>query len=157
MIGSLNKAVLGLAAAALLAGGGLPAFAQQAQPTLPIVPLNAGIHAIQAEVANTDTTRATGLMFRRSLEGNRGMLFVFSARSTHCMWMKNTFVPLSVAFIDDDGRIVNIADMTPHDETSHCAAAPVRYALEMNRGWFVSKGIKSGAKIGGLDRAPAAR
>jgi uncharacterized membrane protein (UPF0127 family) len=66
-------------------------------------------------------------------------------------------VPLSVAFIDDDGRIVNIADMTPHDETSHCAAAPVRYALEMNRGWFVSKGIKSGAKIGGLDRAPAAR
>lgn len=119
--------------------------------------LNAGIHLIRAEVANTFDSRARGLMFRKSLGANNGMLFVFTDLSAHCMWMRNTYVPLSVAFIDEQGRIVSVHDMQPLDETSHCAAKPARYALEMNRGWFAQKGIKPGAKIGGLDKAPPPR
>ncbi len=127
------------------------------QQGLPVIPLNAGLHVIQAEVANTDTTRAAGLMFRKSLDANRGMLFVFAVAAPHCMWMRNTFVPLSVAFVDEEGKILNIADMTPHDEASHCASGSARYALEMNRGWFAGKSVKPGVKLGGLDRAPAPR
>lgn len=129
----------------------------QAQSGLPVATLNAGLHVIQAEVAGTDQTRSVGLMFRKSMDANRGMLFVFELSSRHCMWMKNTFIPLSVAFMDDDGKILNIADMTPHDETSHCASGPARYALEMNRGWFAGKGIKPGAKVSGLDKLPGRR
>jgi uncharacterized protein len=135
--------------AGLVASG---ASAQQAG--LPVIPLNAGLHVIQAEVANTPATRATGLMYRKSMEANRGMLFDFEVAGNHCMWMRNTFIPLSVAFMEESGRIVNIADMTPHDETSHCASGPARYALEMNRGWFAGKGVKPGAKVGGLDKLP---
>jgi uncharacterized protein len=131
------------------------AYAQQTG--LPVVPLNVGIHVVQAELANTATTRATGLMFRKSLEANRGMLFVFEVVAPHCMWMRNTFVPLSVAFLDDEGKILNIADMTPHDETSHCASGSARYALEMNRGWFAGKGVKPGARLGGLEKAAGPR
>ncbi|MFN0301491.1 MAG: DUF192 domain-containing protein [Burkholderiales bacterium] len=131
------------------------AYAQQSG--LPVIALNAGIHIIQAEVANTDTTRATGLMFRKSLDTNRGMLFIFQVVAPHCMWMRNTFVPLSVAFLDDEGKILNIADMTPHDETSHCASGSARYALEMNRGWFAGKGVKAGNKLGGLEKAMGPR
>lgn len=127
------------------------------QSGLPVATLSAGVHVIQAEVASTDQTRAVGLMFRKSMEANRGMLFIFEMRSRHCMWMKNTLIPLSVAFMDDDGRILNIADMTPHDETSHCAVGPARYALEMNRGWFAGKGIKPGAKVSGLEKLPSPR
>jgi hypothetical protein len=119
--------------------------------------LSAGIHLIRAEVANTLDSRAQGLMFRKSLGANSGMLFVFLDVSTHCMWMKNTYVPLSVAFMDEQGTIVSIHDMQPQNETSHCAAQPARFALEMNQGWFAQKGIKPGAKIGGLDKAPAPR
>jgi uncharacterized membrane protein (UPF0127 family) len=124
---------------------------------MPMLELNAGIHLIRAEVANTFDSRARGLMFRKSLGANNGMLFVFTDLSAHCMWMRNTYVPLSVAFIDEQGRIVSVHDMQPLDETSHCAAKPARYALEMNRGWFAQKGIKPGAKIGGLDKAPPPR
>ena len=85
------------------------------------------------------------------------MLFVFDEISPHCMWMKNTLIPLSVAFIAADGMIVNIADMKPHDETSHCALRPVPYALEMDRGWFAARGLKAGVRITGLDKAPASR
>jgi uncharacterized membrane protein (UPF0127 family) len=127
----------------------------EAAAQLPVLTLNAGIHLIQAEVANTDATRTQGLMYREKLEDNRGMLFVFSSVSPQCMWMKNTLVPLSVAFIDERGVILNIADMKPRTEQSHCSVAPVRYALEMNQGWFAGKGIKPGAKISGLDKAPA--
>lgn len=138
----------------LMAAGSAASAQQQG---LPVIPLNAGIHVIQAEVANTETTRATGMMHRKSLDANKGMLFVFQFDAPHCMWMKNTLVPLSVAFVREDGNILNIADMTPHDETSHCASGPARYALEMNRGWFASKGIKPGSRLGGLDKAPAPR
>jgi uncharacterized membrane protein (UPF0127 family) len=122
-----------------------------AQP-LPSVQLNAGMHLIRAEVAADLPTRTQGLMHRKSLGQNDGMLFVFDEAAIHCMWMKNTLIPLSVAFLDERGAIINIADMQPHSEQSHCAAKPARYALEMNRGWFAQRGIKPGAKLGGLER-----
>jgi hypothetical protein len=131
----------------LLMLAAVPAIAQQ---LLPVVQLNAGMHLIRAEVVADYETRARGLMHRKSLAQNAGMLFIFDDYGIHCMWMKNTLVPLSVAFIDDKGTIVNIADMEPHSEASHCAAQPVRYALEMNRGWFAARGIKPGARLGGV-------
>jgi len=124
-----------------------PAFAQ---PQHPVAQLNAGMHLIRAEVVSDYATRAQGLMHRKSLAQNAGMLFIFDEASVHCMWMKNTLIPLSVAFIDDRGTIVNIADMEPHSEASHCAGQPVRYALEMNRGWFATRGIKPGSRLGGI-------
>jgi uncharacterized membrane protein (UPF0127 family) len=131
----------------ILAFAALPAFAQ---PANPVVQLNAGMHLIQAEVVADMATRAQGLMHRKSLPQNAGMLFVFDEHAVHCMWMKNTLIPLSVAFIDDRGTIVNIADMEPHSEASHCAGQPVRYALEMNRGWFAARGLKPGIRLGGI-------
>lgn len=85
------------------------------------------------------------------------MLFVFPQDNTYCMWMRNTLIPLSVAFLDDEGRIINIADMAPHSEENHCARRPARYALEMNRGWFAQRGITAGSKVRGLERAPQGR
>ena len=108
------------------------------------------MYRIQAEVVADPDTRARGLMHRKALAQNAGMLFIFDEHAIHCMWMKNTLIPLSVAFIDDRGAIVNIADMEPHDLQSHCAARPVRYALEMNRGWFAARGIRPGARLGGV-------
>jgi len=129
-----------------------PAFAQ-----LPTVELNASIHLIRAEVANTFESRAQGLMFRRYLGPNEGMLFVFPQAETHCMWMKNTLIPLSVAFMDPQGKIVSVSEMQPQTETSHCAAAPAKFALEMSGGWFAGKGLKAGATLLGVTHAPAAR
>ena len=127
-----------------------PALAQQ--PPLPTVELGAGMHLIRAELAATDAARALGLMHRTSLAPNGGMLFVFDAPGAYCMWMKNTPLPLSVAFIDAAGAIVNIEDMQPHTEQSHCAARPVSYALEMRQGWFAARGIRAGERLRGLDR-----
>lgn len=129
------------------------AIAQQ----FPAMALNAGIHLVQAEVAASNENRMQGLMFRKSMGQNNGMLFVFPEEGQHCMWMKNTLLPLSVAFMDAKGVIVSIHDMDPQSEVSHCAAAPARFALEMNRGWFRSKGIAAGARIAGTDRAPPPR
>jgi uncharacterized membrane protein (UPF0127 family) len=122
-----------------------------AQP-LPVAELRAGMHLIRAEVAADYSTRGRGLMFRKSLAPNGGMLFIFDAADIHCMWMKNTYIPLSVAFLDAQGKVINIADMQPHSEQSHCAARPALYALEMTRGWFAERGVKPGMKLGGLDR-----
>ena len=137
---------------------GLVAFAACAQtgpqPQLPTVQLNADIHNIRAEVAQTPEQRATGLMFRKEMEPNAGMLFVFEQPEAHCFWMKNTLLPLSIAFIADDGTVVNIADMKPQNTDSHCSAKPVRFALEMNQGWFARRGVKAGTKLRG---APFAR
>ena len=116
---------------------------------LPAVQLRAGMHLIQAEVAQTDEQRAIGLMHRRSMPVNAGMLFVFEAPATQCFWMRNTLLPLSIAFIAEDGSIVNIAEMQPMTENSHCSAKPVRFALEMNQGWFAKRGLKTGAKLAG--------
>jgi uncharacterized protein len=124
------------------------AVAQQ----LPRTDLSAGVHLIRAEVADNFVTRMQGLMHRPSLGANEGMLFIFDAPGTQCMWMKNTLIPLSVAYIADDGTIVNVEDMKPHSEDSHCAKKPVRFALEMNAGWFDSKGLRPGAKLRGLEK-----
>ena len=129
-----------------LAFAAAPALAQD----LPVVQLSAGMHSIRAEVAADFSTRMRGLMHRASLPANSGMLFIFDERSIHCMWMKNTLIPLSVAFLDDAGTVINIADMQPHSEQSHCAARQARYALEMNRGWFAARGVKPGMRLGGI-------
>ena len=125
-----------------------------AQNAMPVLELNAGFHRIEAEVAASDQNRQVGLMNRQAMPQQRGMLFVFTQNNTHCMWMRNTLLPLSVAFIDDDGYIINIEDMQPQTEDNHCARQPARYALEMNRGWFAQRGIKPGVRLGGLDKAP---
>jgi uncharacterized protein len=127
-----------------------PALAQQ----LPVIQLKAGMHLIRAEVAADYATRGRGLMHRKSLAPNAGMLFIFDGAAIHCMWMKNTYIPLSVAFLDAEGTIINIADMQPHNEQSHCATRPALYALEMEKGWFAQRGIKAGLKLGGLSTAP---
>jgi uncharacterized membrane protein (UPF0127 family) len=128
------------------------AFAVVAHAELPTVQLNAGMHLIRAEVASDFGSRMQGLMHRKSLGTNAGMLFIFDEASTQCMWMKNTLIPLSVAFIDEAGTIVNIEDMQPQTEQSHCSTGPARFALEMVQGWFAQRGIKAGTKLGGLER-----
>ncbi|WP_338758458.1 DUF192 domain-containing protein [Massilia sp. METH4] len=137
-----------LALVALLAAAGASAQDQRFGTTT----LTAGMHLIKAEIAATEAQRAQGLMFRDAMPANAGMVFVFDAPATQCMWMKNTPLPLSVAFIDADGKIVNIRDMHPHTLDSHCSTkgVPVKYALEMNQGWFRQKHIKPGMKIGNL-------
>lgn len=123
----------------------------QGQPQkLPIINLSASIHLIQAMVAQTPDERSTGLMFRKEMGTNEGMLFIFEQASTQCFWMKNTFLPLSAAFIRDDGSIVNIEDMKPHTTDGHCSKEPVRFVLEMHQGWFAKRGIKPGSKLTGI-------
>ncbi|MBI3283297.1 MAG: DUF192 domain-containing protein [Burkholderiales bacterium] len=128
----------------------LVASAASAQTKLPVKQLTAGIYVIQAEVAANDADRQQGLMMRSKMASNEGMVFDFGAPAGVCMWMKNTLIPLSVAFIDGEGKIVNVEDMQPQTTDSHCAQKVVRYALEMNQGWFKQKGIKPGSKIDGL-------
>ena len=113
--------------------------------------LSVGKQRIEAEVANDDDSRGFGLMYRNSLPDGRGMVFVYPATAQRlCMWMKNTLIPLSVAFLDEEGRILNIEDMAPQTEENHCAKGAARYALEMNRGWFVRHGIKAGDRVEGV-------
>jgi len=135
-----------------LAGLGFATVAVAQEASFPTVTLTAGMHLVKAEVARTDAQRAQGLMFREKLPGNAGMVFVFDTPATQCMWMKNTPLPLSVAFIDADGKVVNIVDMQPQTLDSHCSTkgVPVLYALEMNQGWFRQRHIKPGMRIGNL-------
>jgi uncharacterized membrane protein (UPF0127 family) len=126
------------------------AAAQEApQMNLPVVQLQAGMHNIRAQVALGANERATGLLFRRELPQHVGMLFVYEVPRVLCFWMKNTLLPLSIAFIADDGTVVNIRDMQPQSLDSHCSDKPVRYALEMNQGWFAKRGVKPGFKLAG--------
>lgn len=136
----------------LLVAGVGAALAQ----AMPVMELSAGFHRIEAEVAANNPDRMQGLMHRRSMPSQHGMLFVFTQDAQHCMWMKNTYLPLSVAFLAPDGRILNIEDMKPHSEENHCAEQPARFALEMNAGWFAQRGLKRGDLIGGIDKAPRA-
>jgi uncharacterized protein len=138
----MRSLLIGLAFAAA------PALAQE----LPTVQLRAGMHLIRAEVAADYETRGRGLMHRKSLAQNAGMVFRFDQPSIQCMWMKNTLIPLSVAFLDEKGTVINIADMQPHSEQSHCSAQPALYALEMTRGWFAERGIKAGSRLAGLEK-----
>lgn len=124
---------------------------------LPMVELGAGMYRIEAELAATPESRQVGLMNRPVMAPQHGMVFIFTADARHCMWMRNTLIPLSVAFLDRSGRILNIEDMQPRTENSHCAAAPARYALEMNLGWFSDKGVRPGDVLRGFDRLPEGR
>lgn len=133
----------------------LPGWAQQ--PQLPLLELSAGMHRIEAEVAATAASRQTGMMLRTFMAPQRGMLFVFPEAAEHCMWMRNTLVPLSVAFLDEKGKIINVEDMKPRSEDNHCSLKPARYALEMNLGWFRSRGLGAGFSIGGIEKAPSGR
>ena len=119
------------------------------QPKLPTIDLQAGMHVIKAELAITPEQQATGMMGRREMPGNEGMLFVNETAGVRCFWMRNTLIPLTIAFIADDGTIVNLADMEPLSERSHCSAKPVRFALEMSRGWFAKRGIQAGFRLRG--------
>jgi uncharacterized protein len=130
-----------------LAGG---AQAQEApQLDLPRLKLSAGMHLIDVQLAITPEQRATGLMHRREMPQAEGMLFVFEQPSIQCFWMKNTLLPLTAAFVADDGTITNLADMKPQSTNSHCSTKPVRYVLEMNLCWFDKRSIKAGNKLGG--------
>lgn len=150
MKNNLSITCRGVAAAGLVVAS-IYAFAQQPQK-FPMVALTAGIHVIKAEVAATESNRRQGLMFREKMGPNEGMVFLFEEPGQVCMWMKNTLIPLSVAFIDTEGKIINVEDMQPHSTESHCAKRPARYALEMNQGWFKQKNIKPGTPIDGLPR-----
>lgn len=119
------------------------------QPRLDSITLQAGMHNIRAEVARTPLQTQTGMMFRKEMAQHEGMLFVFDNLERRCFWMKNTLLPLSIAYIADDGTIVNLSDMQPLSEASHCSSQPVRYALEVNQGWFAKRGIKPGFKLKG--------
>ena len=138
----------------LLAGAVLLACcATWAQPTpqmdLPHVTMQAGMYRIDAQVAMNERQREIGLMFRTEMPQPEGMLFVFEQPAVQCFWMKNTVLPLTAAFVAEDGRIVNLADMKPQTTDSHCSTEPVRFVLEMNQGWFARKGIKAGFKLTG--------
>ena len=132
----------------------LAAWGASALAEMPVMELTAGFHRIEAEVAADAQNRQVGLMNRKAMPPQRGMLFVFTEKNTHCMWMRNTFIPLSVAFIDEEGVIINIEDMQPQTEDNHCAKVPARYALEMNLGWFAQRGLKPGTKLSGINKAP---
>lgn len=126
------------------------AAAQTTPQKFPVTQLTAGMYVIQAEVAATEAQREEGLMFRQALGPNQGMVFLFGSPAGVCMWMKNTLIPLSVAFMDSDHKIINIEDMQAQTLNSHCAKKPATYALEMNLGWFKQKNIKPGMVIQGL-------
>ena len=127
-----------------------PVLAQeQPQMTLPRVKLQAGMYQIDAQLAVTPGQREIGLMHRPEMPQHEGMLFVFEQPSQQCFWMKNTLLPLTAAFVADDGVIVNLADMKPRTTDSHCSEKPVRFVLEMNQGWFAKKAIKAGYKLSG--------
>ena len=150
----MNK-LFNTCAAALIITSALSAGSALAQQNkkFAVIPLTTGMHVIQAEVVATEAERQQGLMFREHMAQNEGMVFLFGAPAGVCMWMKNTLIPLSVAFIDDNGKIVNIENMKPQSLESHCSKKPVRYALEMNEGWFKQKNIKPGSTIDGLPKS----
>ncbi|MDD0837182.1 DUF192 domain-containing protein [Curvibacter sp. HBC61] len=147
---ALRHAFLAATLTALLPLGGASAWAQEGpQLNLPRLKLGAGMYQIDVQVASSALERQIGLMNRKDMPQHEGMLFVFEVPAVQCFWMKNTLLPLTAAFVADDGTIVNLADMKPQTTDSHCSSQPVRYVLEMNQGWFAKKGIKAGQKLRG--------
>ncbi len=140
--------------AASLAWASMTSWSQTPQTQLQRTTLTAGMFQITAQVAQTSEQREIGLMFRPAMPQSEGMLFVFDEPSKQCFWMKNTLLPLTAAFVADDGVIVNLVDMQPQTTNSHCSVKPVRFVLEMNQGWFAKKGIKAGVKLGGAPFQP---
>ncbi len=148
----LTRFLLGTIALAALA----PLSAQeQAQTGLPRTHLTAGFHQIEVQIASTPPQQATGLMHRTEMPQYEGMLFVFPEPKQQCFWMKNTLIPLTAAFVADDGTVVNLEDMQPQTTQSHCSAKPVRFVLEVNQGWFAKKGLKAGTRLAGPPFRPA--
>ena len=147
----MHRLIISLTTVALLI------FSVHGMAEMPRAQLTASFYRIDAEIAFNQADRAQGLMFRENMAANQGMVFVFLRADRHCMWMRNTLLPLSVAFLDEQGTILNIEDMQAQTETNHCAASPARFALEMNLGWFSKKGLKPGLKIGGIQHLPAPR
>ncbi len=141
-LGALLLAFAGSALAQTQAEG-------QPQMNLPRIQLAAGMHLIDAQLAQTPEQRSVGLMYRRDMPVTEGMLFVFEQPATQCFWMKNTLLPLTAAFVADDGRVVNLVDMQPQTLDSHCSTEPVRFVLEMNQGWFAKRGLKAGSRLSG--------
>jgi len=122
----------------------------QDQPqNLAATTLKVGMHNIRAQLAVTPMQRQIGLMHRREMPSHEGMLFVFDEPSPQCFWMRNTLIPLSIAFLAEDGTVINLDDMKPQSDESHCSAKPVRFVLEMNQGWFAKRGVKPGTRISG--------
>lgn len=145
---AMKHIAIGLLGLATLLGSA--AHAQNTpQTNLPRIKLSAGMYLIDTQVAVTPQQHAVGLMYRKEMPMQEGMLFVFEQATVQCFWMKNTVLPLTAAFVADDGTIVNLADMKPQTTDSHCSKKPVRYVLEMNQGWFGKKGFKDGTKLGG--------
>jgi hypothetical protein len=138
----------------LLVLGSIPALAQNQPQDLPAVTLGAGMYNIRAQVATTPQQHQIGLMFRKEMPVHEGMLFIFDTPTTQCFWMRNTLLPLTIAFVRDDGTVVNLDDMKPMTEDSHCSVEPVRFVLEMNQGWFAKRGFKAGLKLTGSPFAP---
>ena len=146
-----KQAVLTLVAGLVLIGSAPSVQAQESpQTNLERVKISAGMHQIDAQVASSAAQRQTGLMYRKDMPQHEGMIFVFEQATQQCFWMKNTPLPLTAAFLADDGTIVNLADMKPLSVEAHCSDKPVRYVLEMNQGWFAKKGIKAGSKLQSL-------
>jgi uncharacterized membrane protein (UPF0127 family) len=121
----------------------------QPQMNLPRTRLSAGMHLLDVQLAQSPLERQIGLMWRKEMPQHEGMLFVFEQASVQCFWMRNTLLPLSAAFVADDGSIVNIVDMKPQSDDSHCSTKPVRFVLEMNQGWFARRNVQAGYKLGG--------
>ena len=155
---SRRRLTQGLSVLALLSLS-LTGNAQDRPQKLPTTQLTAGMHLIRAEIADEEGERQIGLMHRPSMPANEGMVFVFERPEVQCFWMRNTLIPLSIAFLDDEGRIVNIEEMKPLSDDSHCSKKPVRFVLEMNKGWFDKRGLKPGSVLGGtvFKRQAAAR
>ena len=149
------RSISRLALAAGLAAGALAQAQDAPQLDLPRVELSAGMHRIDAQVAHKPAERQIGLMQRKSMPPQEGMLFVFEEPGVQCFWMKNTLLPLTAAFVADDGTVVNLEDMKPQTTDSHCSEKPVRFVLEMNQGWFKARGVKPGFKLSGPVFAPA--
>ena len=145
----LSSRLLSCLIACLALTAVVPAQAQKPQTSLPRTALSIGMYRIDAQVATTGEQHATGLMFRTEMPQQEGMLFVFERPTQQCFWMKNTLIPLSVAFVADDGTIVNLDEMKAQTLDAHCSEKPVRYVLEMNTGWFSKKGLKAGNRLQG--------
>ena len=148
------KTFASIAIALVIAWQGAASAQDAPQTDLQRTKLSIGMYQIDAQVAGTAEQREIGLMFRKDMPQHEGMLFTFESPSRLCFWMKNTLLPLTAAFVADDGVIVNLEDMKPLTTDSHCSTKPVRYVLEMNKGWFAKKGIKAGTKISGRPFSP---
>ncbi|MBP6564529.1 MAG: DUF192 domain-containing protein [Burkholderiales bacterium] len=150
----MTKSVAVLALAALLASMSASAQPADGKPqSLPITTIKVGPHPVAAEVAATPDQRTIGLMYRFSLPADHGMLFVFPEPQPLSFWMRNTYIPLSIAYIDVEGRILNVVEMAPRSDATHPSRGEALYALEMRKGWFADKGVGPGTRVTGLPPA----